>query len=74
MSEDKELKIEFAPGVKESIDKMIAEDPKLGEAFGDMLAAMHQAHAAVESGQYKSFDEAMFAITGQRPERVELDD
>ena len=51
-----------------------AADPKLAAALRDMGATFRQAMAGVASGQYASFDDAMFALTGSRPERVLPDD
>jgi hypothetical protein len=62
--------IEFAPGVLEKMES----DPELKAAMQEMLANMRQAHHAWTSGQYASFDDAMEAITGSRPEAVDVDD
>ena len=39
-----------------------------------MFANFHQAADAVQRGQYKSFDDAMEGITGERPKKVDMDD
>lgn len=67
--ENKELKIEFAPKVL----KQMEEDPKLAAAVKEMVANFHQAHDAVQRGQYKTMDEAMEAITGNRPQKYDGD-
>lgn len=43
-------------------------DPKLKEAMKDIAATLRQAMHGVETGQYADFSDAMFALTGQRPE------
>lgn len=70
MSEPKELDIHVLPEVAEQM----ADDPELAEALKETFAVFHQAHHAVETGQYKTFDDAMEAITGSRPELVEFDE
>ena len=67
---DDELKVELSDQVK----AQMAADPELAEAMREMIANFHQAHAAVKAGQYKTFDEAMEAITGERPVPVTGDD
>ena len=66
----KELEIVILPEAANEI----AADPELANAMKDMFAAFHQANAAVQSGQYASFEDAMEAITGSRPEPVDLDE
>ena len=62
-----ELKIKISDEVKEQMEK----DPELKEVLGEMFANFHQAADGVKRGQYKSFDDAMEAITGQRPKKVD---
>lgn len=64
---DDDLKIEFAPEV---LARMEA-DPKLAEAVRNMTAAMRQARAGVQSGQYKSMEDGIEALTGNRPEAID---
>ncbi len=49
-------------------------DPELAEVMRTMAATMRQAHHSWKTGKYETFDDAMFAITGQRPEIIEIDD
>ena len=70
MADDDELKIEISDQVQEQMDK----DPKLKKVLGELFANFHQAAAGVQNGQYKSFDDAMEAITGERPKKVDLEE
>lgn len=67
MDDDKELKIEILDQVKDDI----AKDPELAEIVADFTAALHQAHDAVKRGQYKTMEDAMEALTGNRPVRID---
>ena len=67
---DEDIEIVIMPQVQESMDS----DPELAKAMKEFLANVHQANEAVKSGRYESFDDAMEAITGNRPELIELDD
>jgi hypothetical protein len=64
---DEDLKVEFTDLVK----GQIAADPKLAEAMKEFLALMHQAHDAVRRGQHKSIDDALEALTGSRPQKID---
>ena len=68
MSDD--LKIKLSDQVKDQVEK----HPELKEILGELFANFHQAADGVKRGQYKSFDDAMEFITGQRPKKVDLDD
>jgi CheY-like chemotaxis protein len=70
VSEPKELDIVIA----DEVAAEMADDPEMAKAMRELFAAFHQAHHAVATGQYASFDDAMEAITGSRPEPVFLDD
>jgi hypothetical protein len=72
--EIKELDIQFAPEAEAQIKALIAEHPKAEDEFKGFFAALRQAHQGVQTGRYKSFDDAMEAITGNRPERLDPDD
>jgi predicted TPR repeat methyltransferase len=58
----------------DKVKRQMEEDPALAEAMRRVAAEMRQAHHAWRSGQYASFGDAMKAITGKRPEPVEIDD
>lgn len=58
----------------EQVKAAMAADPDLAEAMREIATSMRQAHHAWRSGQYASFEDAMEAITGQRPEPVDLGD
>ena len=66
MTEDKELTIKMSEQVKGAM----AADPELAEALRMFSANMHQAFHAVEHGQYASMEDAMEAITGDRPRKL----
>lgn len=71
MSEKKkELTIELSDEVR---DKMNS-DPELATVMKELFANFHQAFEGVQSGQYKSMEDAMEAITGNRPEPIGPDD
>lgn len=53
-------------------DKMAA-DPEAAEAIRDFVAILRQASHGVKTGQYKTMDDAIEALTGSRPEAVDLD-
>ena len=72
--DNNDLKIDFAPGAAEQIAAMTEKDPALREALTEMLANMRQAHHAVKTGRYRTFDDAIEAITGKRPEKIKLSD
>lgn len=61
--------LEFAPGVLEEINR----DPGLKKAAQEMFANMRQAHQAWRDGRYPTFDDAMEAITGNRPTKIDGD-
>ena len=67
MDEDKELEIEMSDQVKDQI----ASDPEMAAAMADFIAMLHQARDAVKRGQYKTIDDAMEGITGNRPVKID---
>lgn len=67
MTNKKDLTIELSDQAK----KQMAADPKMAEGLRDLFAIMRQAHAGVKSGQYKTFDDAMEALTGSRPKKID---
>lgn len=72
MTDDKEWEVEWSDEVKEAA----AKDPKMAEFLREMGATVRQAMAGVKSGQYATFEDGMFALTGQRttPTNPEGDD
>lgn len=62
------------PEAQAAIDKMMAQSPEAADDIRDILAVIRQAHQGWQSGKYPSFEDAMEALTGERPERVDLDD
>lgn len=69
MTDGKDLTIDMSEQVKA---QMLA-DPELAKAMKEFMAIMHQAHEGVKSGQYKTMDDAMEALTGSRPQKVDLE-
>jgi hypothetical protein len=49
-------------------------DPDIAAAIGGLMEAMRQADHGVRSGKYASIDDALEAITGNRPEVVYEDE
>lgn len=66
----KEPTVEYAPEVLEQMEG----DPEMAKALREFAACARQAMQGVAEGKYKSFDDAMEAITGNRPEKIDLDD
>ncbi len=66
MAEKDEMKVVLSPKVQATI----AADPEKAKAIKEFIAVLHQAVQGVETGQYKSFDDAMEALTGSRPEFI----
>ena len=53
--------------LSENAKRQLAADPELAAACRELFANMRQAHLAVREGRYATFDDAMEAITGERP-------
>lgn len=68
--EKKDPEVVIMPECQAQIDA----NPKLAKYVREFSAIARQAMVGVENCQYKDFDDAMFALTGSRPERVDLDD
>lgn len=66
---DKDLEIELSDQVREQM----ANDPKMAMALRELFAIMRQAHEATKRGQYKTYDDAMEALTGSRPKKFDPD-
>ncbi len=59
-----DVMVSFSPQVQAQMDN----NPDLAEAMRDFLANVRQALNDVKTGKYNSFDDAMEAITGERPQ------
>lgn len=70
MSDPKELEIEFSPEVLAQMEN----DPDMAAAIREFSASLRQADHAVKTGQHKTFEDAIEAITGNRPERLSDDE
>lgn len=68
--EPKELEILQSEQVKTAL----ADDPEAAEALRDFSATLRQAYQGLKEGKYETFEDAMEALTGKRPERVEDED
>lgn len=64
--DDPEYEVVIAPEVLEQM----AQDPEMAAAIREICAAFRQSAHAVKTGQHNSFEDAMEAITGNRPEPV----
>lgn len=71
MSDDRK---EFKFVITDKLAAQMENDPKLAQAIREMMATFRQARHAVETGQHKTFEDAVEAITGNRPERLENDE
>jgi hypothetical protein len=65
MTDDKPVLV-IAPEAQAMIDA----DPELAKVWRGFSEVMRNAMQGVNDGRYPSFDDAMEAMTGQRPERV----
>lgn len=66
---DKEFTVEVSDQVKAEMEA----NPELAAALREFFANCHQADAAVEAGQYATFEDAIEAITGQRIEKIQAE-
>ncbi len=66
---DDELPITMTDDLK----AQVAADPGMAQALQNLTAAIHQAHYAVQNGQYASMDDALEVLLGSRPELWDLD-
>lgn len=62
-----DFEIVFSPAAAAQLAQIATCDPAAGEKIKEMLANMRQAHQAVQEGRYASFEDALEAITGERP-------
>jgi hypothetical protein len=74
MSDTPKKEPEFTVIMTDEVRAQVEADPEMAKAMRELTACFHQAHAAVEAGQYGSMEDAMEAITGNRPEPVNLED
>lgn len=63
---DKDLSIEILPAVQEQMDA----DPEAAAVMKSFLEVLYSAHAGVKSGQYKTIDDGIEALTGHRPRKI----
>lgn len=56
------------------VEAAAAQDPELAEMIRDFVACFRQGVYGVETGQYKSLDDALEALLGSRPEPVTEED
>lgn len=69
MSEDDkdlEPKVVIPPEIQKQMDA----NPELAKAMKDMMAEMKNAMQAVKDGRYATFEDAIEAIIGQRPQQI----
>lgn len=73
MSEEDEkgpMKIAMSDQVRQKV----AEDPEMAEALTKFFDSVQQAKVLMDEGKASSFDEAMFMVTGERPEPIDPDE
>ncbi len=66
----KPLEIVVLPQVQDQMD----DAPDMAEAMREFIANLHQAQHAVETGQHATIEDAIEAITGNRPEPLDFDE
>lgn len=59
--------------LSDQVQESIEGDPGLAEALKRFSADARQAMEWVSSGRYKTFEDAMEALTGSRPKPLNLD-
>lgn len=69
-NQEQDLKIELSPEAQAKLDKA---PPDIKAKMQELFATFHQAMDAVKRGQHETFEDAMQAITGNRPEKVDLE-
>jgi len=74
MSDDDQDAVRFTPEAQADFDRLAVEDPETAAVYRELFANMRQAAHAWKTGQYQSFEEAMEAISGKRPEPVSWDE
>lgn len=67
--EDKDLQID----ISDTVEDQMSNDPELAEAMRVFMAVMRQAHDAVQRGQHKTMEDAIEALTGSRPVKLDPD-
>ena len=60
--------------LSDQVKEQMAKDPEIAEAMRDFSAIARQAMEGLKSGKYPSFEEAIFILTGERPEKIEFDE
>lgn len=73
MTED-EKKGPFKIEMSDQVRQKMAEDPEMAEAMAEFMQHVQDAKALLDDGTAKTFDEAMFMVTGTRPEPLDPDD
>jgi hypothetical protein len=64
----KPFEVHIAPEALAQLEKAPAE---VREAAREMIANLRQAAQAFNDGRYKTIEDAIEAITGERPERID---
>ena len=60
--------------LSDQVKEQMAKDPEIAKAMQAISADFRQAMQLVSDGKYASFDDAIEALTGKRPQPVDLDD
>lgn len=68
--DDKKFRIEVSPQAQAKVDS----DPALAEVMREMMKSFDAAMEALATGKFETFEDAMEAITGQRPKPLSFDE
>lgn len=60
--------------LSDHVQQQMKDDPEMAKAIREFSAMLRQASYGVSTGQYKSLDDAVEAITGSRPVKVDMDE
>lgn len=55
------------------VQAQLDADPEMAKAVKEFMAMMHQAHHAVQTGQHKTMEDAVEAISGSRPMPIDTE-
>ena len=62
----------LTPMAQADLERILKEDPAAGQEIQAAFDAMREAKLAVSEGKYANFEDAMEAMTGERPQEVDL--
>lgn len=62
------------PQAVADLERIAEEDPEGAKEIGEALTAMREAAQAWRNGQFASFEDALEALTGQRPQPIDFEE